>query len=342
MNADLLDRFYRGECSAEEVQALLKWFEAQNPGVEQEQELQRLWQEADPAKGEKHDAGSIFSQIKRQQHELGMLQEKEVSAVVRPIRWREPEIWLKLAAAVLLPLCFIVALVQYNSRPDTKVAEYTTVVTAPGVKKTIHLPDGSVIKLNAGSKVSYLKDFVTDKREVLLDGEAFFEVAKDKIHPFIVHTGNISTQAVGTSFNINYRLCDDVTTVALATGIVKINKQEQGQQEQQIARLVPGQLLSYNKVSKQQAVTEFNRKEVLGWKEGLLYFKGADMNQVIKKLENWYGVNIEVDGQGMQNEAWNYTGEYEDETLEKVLEGVGFVKGFTYRRTANEIKIMFN
>jgi len=71
-------------------------------------------------------------------------------------------------------------------------------------------------------------------------------------------------------------------------------------------------------------------------------FENANMYEVVKKLEDWYGVDIEVDACIMQDEAWSYTGEYDNEALEKVLEGIGFVKRFTYKRTANKVKIVFN
>ncbi|MHC2990627.1 hypothetical protein OB13_03165, partial [Pontibacter sp. HJ8] len=155
------------------------------------------------------------------------------------------------------------------------------------------------------------------------------------------HTGRISTQALGTSFNIDYNLHDSTITVALATGVVEVEKKDQGRQRQ-LSRLTPGQQLSYDKVSQQYAVSSFDRREVLAWKEGVLYFKKADMNQVVRELELWYGVDIEIDTAGKQDLAWNYTGEYNQETLEKVLQGIGFVKGFTYTRDGGRVKIMFN
>jgi ferric-dicitrate binding protein FerR (iron transport regulator) len=341
MNRGLLDRYYKGECSQEEVKAVLAWFQANKLDAEKEQELQALWQSAGQVEEHAHDAGRIFSKIKEQLQEPQQPEQQETSNIIRFPQLHQQQFWLKVAAAVLLPLCLTWGLVRYTTRSKATAAVYMSVVAEPGVKKTINLPDGSIVRLNAGSKVSFLRNFDADKREIQLRGEAFFEVAKDSLRPFIVHTGSISTQALGTSFNINYSLFDDAITVALATGVVKVDKQEQGK-KRKLTKLVPGQQLSYSKASKQYAVAEFNRNEVLGWTEGVLTFKQADMDQTVRKLENWYGVDIEVDARGMQNEAWNYTGEYDNETLEKVLEGIGFVKGFTYERNENKVRIVFN
>lgn len=343
MDKGLLDRFYRGECSQEEVQHVLKWFQDNKLAPPQEQDLRALWQEAGAEETEvddTHEPDRIFSRIKAQIEEPQQ-QQQEASGTIRFRQPQQPAFWFKAAAAVLLPLCLIWAIAQYLSQPTAAPAVYVSVTAAPGVKKKINFPDGSVISLNSGSKVSFLRGFASDKREIVLRGEAFFEVAKDSLRPFIVHTGNISTQALGTSFNINYSPYDTAITVALATGVVKIDKLDKDR-KRQITRLAPGQQLSYNKVTQQHAVVSFDRDEVLGWKQGVLSFKQANMKQTIKKLENWYGVDIEVDTSGMPDEAWNYTGEYDSEALDKVLEGIGFVKGFSFDRTGKEVRIVFN
>lgn len=320
---------------------MLKWFQDNNLNPEKEQELQALWQEAGevPAAEQAHNSERIFSRIKAQIQEPQQ-PEQDADAATRFLQPQQSHFWLK-AAAVLLPLCLIWAIIQFASQDKAAAAVYVSVSAAPGVKKKINLPDGSVITLNAGSQVSFRENFAADKREIVLRGEAFFEVAKDSLRPFIVHTGNISTQALGTSFNINYNLYDTAITVALATGVVRVDRQGEHEQRQ-VAQLVPGQQLAYSRVSQHHAVAPFDRKEVLGWQRGILYFKQANMDQIIRKLENWYGVDIKVDARGTHGGAWNYTGEYENETLDKVLEGIGFVKGFTYRQTGKKVRIVFN
>ncbi|PRY16366.1 FecR family protein [Pontibacter ummariensis] len=342
MNRDLLDRFYRGECSQEEVRAVLKWFQANNLAPQQEQELYAMWHEAGQVSaGEQplHDAGSAYSKILSR---IKDAKQEEESCVTYSFPRQQPQFWLKVAAAIVLPLCLAWAFVHYTTSRSTPVATYVSVTAEPGVKKTIHLPDGSRVKLNSGSEVTFRKDFALHgKRDIQLRGEAFFEVAKDSLRPFIVHTGAISTEALGTSFNINYDICNGATRVALATGGVRVDKQGHNQR-QELSRLVPGQQLAYDKASRKYSVSGYNATEVLGWQEGVLYFKKDSMDQVVKKLEKWYGVDIEVEAKHLQDNAWNYTGAYDNESLERVLEGIGFVKDFTYERTKDKVKIVFN
>ncbi len=334
-----MDRFYKGECSAEEVQEVLHWFREQQLSPNKEQDLSALWEEAGrkPAVVQDHDAGQVLRKIRAQ---IGKSAEQEEPGKV--IRFRKADavpIWARVAAAVLLPLILIGVLKLNSSGSGPARVVYQTIEAAPGVKKTLHLADGSMIKLNAGSSVSFAEGFGQETREIILQGEAFFEVAKDSLRPFIVRTGGISTQALGTSFNIDYNQQDGTIKVALATGQVKVEKEDQGR-KQLLSHLVPGQQLSFDKASQQFAVTPFDRREVLAWKEGVLFFRKASMDQVVRELESWYGVRIEVETGGMRVNDWNYTGEYHQETLERVLDGLAFVNGFSYTRSGGHVKIM--
>ncbi|WP_276499421.1 FecR family protein [Pontibacter litorisediminis] len=338
MDSKLLDRFYKGECTSEEVREVLQWFRQQQLDPEKEQDLYALWQEAarQPIEVPEHDAGLVFAKIRAKLGETG--EPEKQGRVVRFRRLTSAPAWAKVAAVLLLPLCLIGALLLHLNGAEPAKMAYHTIEAAPGVKKTIRLADGSTIKLNAGSSVSFAKNFGAEKRIVTLQGEAFFEVAKDSLRPFIVHTGNISTQALGTSFNVDYRLHEGTISVALATGLVKVEQGEQAH-KRLLSLLRPGQQLAYDKASQQHTVAPFDRREVLAWKEDILSFRKASMDQVIRELENWYGVRIEVDTEGGQDTAWNYTGEYHQETLGKVLDGIGFVKGFTYTRSGKQVRI---
>ncbi|QCR22738.1 FecR family protein [Pontibacter sp. SGAir0037] len=344
MNKHLLDRFYEGKCSPEELQQVLTWFQSNEITPEQELDLNFVWQEAEQTDipiNHSHDPKKLFLKLKEQLKETTDSDDcapDEHQALV--IKLHQPLFWLKAVAAVLLPLCLVWAFIAYTSTLKTKSPTIVSVTTKPGIRKTIKLADGSTIILNAGSKITYPKDFTPHTREIKLWGEAFFEVAKDSLRPFIVHTGNISTKALGTSFNINYSQENNLA-IALATGLVEITK-EKPELNKRMSLLIPGQQLYYDHHSDKYQVASYNRTEVLGWQQGILYFKKADMKQIVRKLENWYGVTIEVDTYGEKDTSWNYTGEYHNETLDKVLEGIGFVKDFTHQETNGKVIIKFN
>lgn len=335
MNSKLLEKFYRNECTPDEVKEVLHWFEQEQPGRKEELEMHAMWQEAEAEQSAPvytHDAEKILQNIMARKVE----QSVEGAGVHVPVREMYPMTWkkyLRIAAALLIPvLCISLLFINYRQR-DTEMM--LTVEALPGVKKTITLADGSVVKLHSGSSLSYPKSF-GDTREISLKGEAFFEVAKDSLRPFIVHTGQVSTQALGTSFNINSEGKDSTISIALATGVVKIDK-HQNASAQQMAVLHPGQQLVYKKQEQTFNVAAFDQEKVLGWKEGLLYFKNASLEEVVEELERWYGVQIEVQGlqaKGKQSD-WQYTGKYDSQSLEAVLQGISFVKKVSYQKAAD-------
>ncbi|MCC9167590.1 FecR family protein [Pontibacter harenae] len=345
MDSKLIKKYYAGECSLEEVQEVLDWFKSKELEPEQEQDLYWFWQEADQEKEDRalsKDAPFLFASIMRtiENQERDLDEEEKEGGKVKMLNhcnWM-----LKAAAALVLPAIFVWLLTSHFVNKESVAPELVTVEAEPGTHKKILLEDGSTIFLHAGSSVSYLQHFPNHKREIVLQGEAFFEVAKDSLRPFIVKSGVLLTQALGTSFNIRYRQEDKNISVALATGVVKVEKQE-GQNTAQLVKLLPGQQLGYNIANKNFTVCAYEPQEVLSWRKGILYFKKANIEQIIYKLENWYGVDIEVTGKVPTDEdEWFYTGAYDNQNLESVLDGIGFVKYFSYKKEGDKVYIMFN
>lgn len=349
MDSSLIEKFFRGECSPEEVAELLDWFEEEKLNPSQEQDMYRFWQKAEKEKQNKEftqNAARILAGINKaidsQENELARSsssREEENKHSIKICQWK----WIfKAVAAVLLPVCFVWLFTNYFSAEDRVVSRLVTMKVLLGMRETICLEDGSKITLNAGSKISYQEPFSAYKREITLSGEAFFEVAKDSLRPFIVKTGNLATQALGTSFNIQYRSAENAISVALATGSVKIEEAAKGGSSQ-IAKLKPGQQLVYDRTDQDYKVSAYDAMEVFAWRDGVLYFKKANLSQVVEKLESWYGVKIEITGKVSGKErAKLYTGAYDNQSLDEVLEGISFVKGFTYEKKSNKIILKFN
>ncbi|QHT65696.1 DUF4974 domain-containing protein [Rhodocytophaga rosea] len=352
MDSKLIDKYYKGECSPQEVEQVLEWFKRKEMDAGQLQDMYEFWQEAEEEKtNEEFSQASarLFTNISQKidaqekqsltQHSVPVAAKKRKPAYIKNNQWK---VLMKVAASIVLPIGLVWLLAVYFSGTTQPETQLVSVETSPGTRKTIHLADGSTIMLNGGSKVSYQPHFSASKREIRLKGEAFFEVAKDSLRPFIVQTGTLSTQALGTSFNISYREKENAISVALATGIVKIDKGTQ-QASSQIARLKPGQQLIYNKVNHGYKVKDFDAREVLSWREGILYFKQANLAQVVSKLENWYGLTVELTGKiPGRDKEWHYTGSYQNQSLDNVLEGIAFVKKFSYEKNGNTVKIKFN
>src|SRR5690606_12857021 len=136
--------------------------------------------------------------------------------------------------------------------------------------------------------------FAKDKRELTLQGEGFFQVTKDPARPFTVHTGNIATTALGTSFNVRHHKSDSISEISLVTGKVRLGIQ--GKEGMKTADLLPGERATYQSAIDFIQLDHFDVQEVLAWKDGVLYFKEANLNQVVQRLEDWYGVSIALEG----------------------------------------------
>jgi len=159
-----------------------------------------------------------------------------------------------------------------------------TIETPKGGQYQVLLPDGSKVWLNAASKFSYPVSFKNNKeRMVTLNGEAYFEVAKDKQHPFIVKSEGQEVAVLGTHFNINSYTDEDATKTTLLEGSVKVND----------AMLKPGQqsVLSGKKIKVLPADIESS----VAWKNGDFIFKGEDFRTNMRKIARWYDVDIEYE-----------------------------------------------
>jgi len=206
----------------------------------------------------------------------------------------------------------------------------------PGVKSNLTLQDGSKVILNSGSTLRYVKNFETDRRELFLKGEAYFEVAKDSLRPFIVHTGPVSTTALGTSFNIT-AYDKEPLGVALLTG--RVNAVLDFGETHQVD-LYPGEGLNVkveNGSHRKHRILEGN---VLAWTRKTILFEKTPMEEAIRVLENWYGVKIEI--RNRPDRGVLLSGKFVDQTLEGVLEGLSYSARFDFHVNKDRVTLKFD
>lgn len=196
-----------------------------------------------------------------------------------------------------------------------------------GQKSTITLTDGTRIKLNSNSKLVFPETFSNSERTVELEGEAFFEVSKDPSRPFVITSGNIKTQVLGTSFNIKAYPNANNISVAVATGKVAVGTTGQKEGKAQLT-LLPKEMAIYSNKSESLIKTSFNPLQEMAWKDGILYFNNKDIHEITSELVKWYGVTFVIDKK--LNTEKDYTGSFDNKSLEEVLQGISFVFGFKF------------
>jgi len=161
-----------------------------------------------------------------------------------------------------------------------------------GKTSELQLPDGTKVFLNAGSQLVYPEKFTGKTREVLLVGEAFFDVKHDKQHPFVVQTDAFRVRVLGTRFNLSVYPTDNVVETVLAEGKVSMEKNDAGIFEKAI-ELLPNQLASFNRTTKETNIKTVDTDNYILWTEGLLKFERTDLSRITKKLERYYNVRFQ-------------------------------------------------
>ncbi|MCC8423695.1 FecR family protein [Mucilaginibacter sp. UR6-11] len=197
--------------------------------------------------------------------------------------------FLRIAASVAIITTISLLVWKYGGSKKGGTLYYTVTTGTGGIKK-INLPDGSIAWLNAASRIQVPVAFEGKLREIeLIEGEGFFEVQKDRQHPFIVHAGHVNVQVLGTSFNIrNYKKLTSVI-VSVATGKVGVT-----QNGHTLGMLLPGQQLSYdaltNSCSQQTVATDHAQS----WKQGYADLQEANFNELSLVIKNMLGLNIQT------------------------------------------------
>lgn len=250
----------------------------------------------------------------------------------------------KVAASIILLVTSLFFLREYHnssikSENIAIIKEVITNVTKynpNGKKSIITLPDGSTVWLNSGSKLSYPSKFAENERIIQLDGQAFFDVKKDSLKPFRVNSSGLVTTALGTSFDINsYNDFNDDISISLVTGKIVVKNESLKSNDV----VLPGEQLVYSVKKQRSRIKMFDSKEVLSWKERRLYFKNASLQEVMVRLERWYGVKVSLKNNPGEN--WKLNGEFEKMSLEDVLKRISFSKDFRFNISGKEVVLIF-
>ena len=252
--------------------------------------------------------------------------------------------WTSKIAATFLFIAMLAygmwAIVEENKHQpnteNTSQARLIEKISPKGQKLTVKLPDGSVVKLNAGSRVMYPQEFVGHERNVALQGEAFFDVAEHPDKPFVINTDGLITKVLGTSFNVRSYNDEASIRVAVVSGKVEISGPNG-----KSSVLLPTEMGIFEREKASITKDHYDFRKEIAWKDGVLYFDKDDLKTVIKKLEMWYGINFEVE-KGFRFKGL-YSGEFRNnESLEMVLEGISFTSGFDYKLDGDTIMITKN
>lgn len=343
---ELLSKKLSGEATAAELaelEALLR----QDPGMHYAAEhLYDLWKQQ--AEAPLHQREQAFADHLDRMKQAGIDWDAPDGVPVKDIR-RTRIIRISIAATILL----LVAaagwwLIPRNTNPPAAAEQ---VHAEKGTRTRLTLPDGSVVWLNADSRLTYGNDFNGARREVFLEGEAYFDVVKNSDKPFIIRTPRMNVKVLGTTFNIRAYPGDSTAETTLVRGSVEVSNTGAGMKpvilkpQEKLVLYLYGQENGMNTAQPKQhfIVTPLNTAEENGqlletaWVDNKLVFRDEAFSSLAARLERWYGVEISLNGPALKE--LRFTGRFEKETIEQVLKALQITAEFEYSVNGKNISI---
>ena len=330
----IISSYLRNEITEEDEQSLNRWLEEDVANRELFESLSRIWETSLGYP----DVVNMEDERQKLWKRLNNNQDHIIPSYNSKGHWLGRMI--KYAAVIIVFFSFghhLLTRYLQTKKPENKVLiQKVEHVNPPGQRSRILLQDGSIVWLNAASKLTYSTDFNKSTRDIQLEGEAYFEVAKNPDKPFKVSTNSLIITAVGTSFNVQSYSNNRIERVALNTGKVKIETINMGKKNGK-TYLSPGQMVVYDPEKMDLKKIKFNGEDPFGWKDGRIVFYHATFKEVRETLARWYNVDIKVTGH-LQRE-WDYSTSFENESLENILKSLKFSENIDYSLSGSKVEI---
>ncbi|HEY8781697.1 MAG TPA: FecR domain-containing protein [Mucilaginibacter sp.] len=309
----LLDRYLKGEASAEEIYSVETWLDQTgNPGSE--------WQQMDKTTRDQWLAG-VFNEIEAS---AGINGSKVIMMRQRRILWRSIA-----AVAAVLAIFFTIYLERPTLQNVSPAGQLISLTVPINQKKQVILADGSKIWVNSLSQLKYPEEFYGKTREVYLSGEAYFDVQHDASRPFIIHTGKLVTTVLGTAFNIKEDNLRHTVIVTVTRGKVSV-----ANGDQPLGIITPNQQISFNVVSHQHVQKDINAKNVTVWLDRDIHFENITFAEAAMQLERRFKVKISFANDKVK--SCRFTGSVlKEDRLDKMLKVICAFNNATYRTKAD-------
>lgn len=354
----LLIKCVEGSASDEECQAAWEWVKQSEENRRHYETLRDVWL-----------ATSTANPVDNQTTEEFWLKIRNKIKTNTP-KTSEPNQWLRrfirVAAIILITFSLgtITGKVFFSKRAEVAQDKSLYTIVAPrGAKSFVTLIDGTKVWLNAGSKISYKRSYNQENRDIFLEGEAFFEVAKNKEVPFFVHSSGIVVRAIGTAFNVKAYPEEGIVETTLVEGSISIEStNKSGKKEQTLMQ--PNQKANFYIVSQKLVVEagekaeeqipetikpKIERIEVkkrvdteiyTSWKDKRWVFEKQKFEDFAVIMERIYDVKIMFRDQELK--SYNLSGSLEEENLEQVLKALRFIIPMDFTINHNEVVLSIN
>lgn len=247
--------------------------------------------------------------------------------------------WGQIAASILLLFASGLTILYYIQHQELQTLAEQDVIVRSGDSGTsqVTLPDGTLVRLNANSSLTYQQNFGQDNRKVKLSGEGYFEVKKNTEKKFIVNTGYIDVTVLGTKFNLYAYEDKDIIEMALVEGHVNVSTSKP---PYQTICVKPNEKVTYNKYDNKLNIEKTTTKIETAWLNKELVFREEKLENVFQCLSRKFRVKFSIDSSISVDDV--YTGAFDDEKIEDILEVLKIHYGFNYTVKDGKINIRMN
>jgi len=337
----LLLKKISGTLTEEEKWLLADLLKAYPAFSEAYETVQWLWNEAEVTSLQRprEQSKKLLEQHLQRLQEGGLLPEGD-TAPAPAGRMKKRRYYLLGAAVLLLAACLAAWLLlpRQAGKIFTSEERYPNMVmTRPGSRTKLILPDGSTVWLNASSKLTYGDDFLEKERRVQLDGEAFFEVAKNEGKPFIINTAVMDVKVLGTSLNVRAYAGDKKAEAVLVKGRIDIRVKRRPQEHYLLSAYEKLSVAADPDIHPEKQLTISN-VEVVGkdsviaetaWVDNELVFTGEPLAELAGRMERWFDLRIKVTGERLRH--FRMTGAFKNESPEEALKAISLITGCKYK-----------
>lgn len=297
---DIINRYLNNSVTVEEKESLLRWLEEKEENRATFKTSYDLWLYSHAVLTSDTDMEAALLQLKNK---------------ISSSRKKAPLMYYFMRIAVAVLLLFSASYIGYTFKTSMIKSPMimNRLLTASSGKGQFVLPDGSTVWLNSNSVLEYPETFTDGKRIVSLKGEALFEVKKNKEIPFLVQTGGMNIEVLGTRFLVQNYPDKSLVEAVLVEGSIQIG----GGYFRKSQILVPGQMISYNKSNAQTTIKTVESSDYINWIHSKLVFDNHSLADIIINLEKWYGVEIIASSEFAESVHMSFT--IRSEPLDEVL-----------------------
>jgi len=331
---ELIIRYFESSITENELMILEQWIQQSDENKVEFFELKRIYDSGQLVTyRDENDFEKKWNVLETRivQSENGKASIKKRSMYSRIIQY----------AAMLILAIGIGFYINRNDKSGVTVnhISYNEITVAKGGKaNTLLLSDGSKVMLNSASHIKYPTSFGTEKREIFLDGEAYLEVAKDKEKPFVVRLKNQDITVLGTTLNIQSYDHEKSSVITLIEGQILLESYDTDGEKMSQVYMKPNQQAYTDNETGSVFLTNVDVSISSAWKDGKYKFKDESLSVIMKRLENYYGVNIFLADDSLKD--IRYTGTFSlNQSIEDVLRVINAERKFKIRIENDEITL---